>query len=188
MDSTPDQVNVSDEGPGPVDTSSLDHLGSLSSIGGGSSGAIGGSGSVNLSTFSLSQKGKVCEAKVESALNGALKNTHVQFRGPELEQNLDPSEPGLIHGAYNFNYFAPGLNLTSLAATGCGRFSSNLHIIVPIQNCNPASDPNVFRVTPTGTYFTAHIDSGYPVDLAGIAAHFFRDYIANRLFGYNHGC
>jgi hypothetical protein len=42
MDNTPDQVNVSDKGPGSTDTSSLNHLGSLGYPGGANGGGGGG--------------------------------------------------------------------------------------------------------------------------------------------------
>ena len=133
----------------------------------------------------LSQKGQVCQEKVQSAVNAAL-NTSSQFQGPELENNLDASQPGLINGAYNFNYFAPGVNLNSL--TNCGRFSSGLHIVMQTPGCNGLNDPNIFNVTPSGSYFTAHIDSASPVDLITALIHFGRDIVAPRLFHYNHGC
>ena len=58
----------------------------------------------------LSPKGQVCQEKVQGALNAAL-NTSTQFQGPELQGNNDSSQPGLINGAYNFNYFVPGVNV-----------------------------------------------------------------------------
>ncbi len=133
----------------------------------------------------LSQKGQVCQEKVQSAVNAAL-NTSSQFQGPELDNNLDASQPGLINGAYNFNYFAPGVNLNSL--TNCGRFPSGLHIVMQTPGCNGLNDPNIFNVTPSGSYFTAHIDSASPVDLITALIHFGRDIVAPRLFHYNHGC
>jgi hypothetical protein len=56
--------------------------------------------------LNLSQKGQVCQEKVQSAVNAAL-NTSATFLGPQMGGHQDdPSDPGPINGAYNFIYFA----------------------------------------------------------------------------------
>ena len=48
--------------------------------------------------LNLSQKGQVCEAKVQSAVNTALSTA---FLRPQMGGHQDdPSDPGLINGAY----------------------------------------------------------------------------------------
>jgi RHS repeat-associated protein len=136
----------------------------------------------------LSPKGQVCQEKVQGALNAAL-NTSTQFQGPELQGNNDPSQPGLINGAYNFNYFVPGVNaLAPGVMPNCGRFDSGLHVIVP-GGCNLSGDPYTkpygFNAQQNGSYITAHFDSANPFgDLVGFFSHLINDVILRR----PHGC
>jgi RHS repeat-associated protein len=136
----------------------------------------------------LSPKGQVCENKVQNAVNSAL-NTSTQFLGPELDNNSDASQPGLINGAYNFNYFAPGVNIQAPGVLpSCGRFDSGLHMIVP-GVCNPSGDPFIqpwgYNAQLNGSFFTAHIDSADPyADVASFFIHLFRDVILKS----QHGC
>jgi len=146
------------------------------------------------SQLNLSQKGQVCEAKVQSAVNTAL-NTSTLFLGPQMGgHHDDPSDPGLINGAYNFNYFAPGVQFGAggshaVPGANCGRFSgSGLHIPVNGGGCNLSGDPNSpfgFNAQQNGSYFTAHIDSANPYDdLLGFFSHLINNVILRR----PHGC
>jgi RHS repeat-associated protein len=146
------------------------------------------------SLFNLSQKGKVCEQKVQNAVNAAL-DTSSTYVGPQMGGHQDdPSDPGLINGAYNFIFFAPGVQFGAVGAhavpgANCGRFSgSGLHIPVNGGGCNPSGDPNSpfgFNAQQNGSYFTAHIDSENPFDdVAGLFGHLINNVILRR----KHGC
>ena len=127
-------------------------------------------------TLTLSPQGQDCLAKVQSAVNSAL-NTSTAFLGPQMGGHQDdPSDPGLINGAYNFNFRAPGMQFGDPGAHAvpgqnwnCGRYrGSGLHIPVPGGGCNPLGDPTFspwgFNAQQNASYFTAHIDSSNPFD------------------------
>jgi hypothetical protein len=78
-----------------------------------------------------------CQTKIANALNSNLQpNTNVMFLGPTAipPGQMDPRlGPGGRNGAYNFNYFAPGVNNPVAGSTnGSGRFpGSGLHVPLP---------------------------------------------------------
>jgi RHS repeat-associated protein len=147
-------------------------------------------------TLTLSPQGQDCLAKVQSAVNSAL-NTSTAFLGPQMGGHQDdPSDPGLINGAYNFNFRAPGVQFgdpsgpDAVPGANCGRFGgSGLHIPVPGGGCNPSHDPTYlpwgFNAQQNGSYFTAHIDSANPFDdLVGFFNHLINDVFLRS----HHGC
>lgn len=75
-----------------------------------------------------------CPAKIANALNSNLQpNTNVMSLGPTAipPAQMDPRlGSGGRNGAYNFNYFAPGVNNPVAGSTnGSGRFpGSGLHV------------------------------------------------------------
>jgi RHS repeat-associated protein len=145
--------------------------------------------------FNLSPRGQDCLTKVQSAVNAAL-NTSTTFKGPQLAKNTDPNDPGLINGAYNFDFVAPGVQFgdpsgpDAVPGANCGRFGgSGLHIPVPGGGCNPSHDPTYlpwgFNAQQNGSYFTAHIDSANPFDdLVGFFNHLINDVFLRS----HHGC
>jgi RHS repeat-associated protein len=186
----PDDGDVPDPGPGP--SSEEDDPGP--DPWGNNPGSPGGGGGLPQRQLNLSKKGQVCQEKVQGAVNAAL-NSSTTFLGPQMGGHQDdPSDPGLINGAYNFIYFAPGVQFGAggshaVPGANCGRFSgSGLHIPVNGGGCNPSGDPNSpfgFNAQQNGSYFTAHIDSANPFDdLVSFLSHLINNVILRR----PHGC
>ncbi len=187
-------TTAGDDPPITTITTTVIDLGPPAGSGGGGSTSRGDTGGSPQTQLNLSQKGQVCEAKVQSAVNTAL-NTSTTFLGPQMGGHQDdPRDPGLINGAYNFIFFAPGVQFGAggshaVPGANCGRFpGSGLHIPVNGGGCNPSGDPNSpfgFNAQQNGSYFTAHMDSANPYDdLFGFFSHLINNVILRR----PHGC
>jgi hypothetical protein len=143
-----------------------------------------------------------CAQKIEDYVNKALQNQRnsdskpsgpVIYLGPTdmhgQDGDVDPdNKPGWRNGAWNVDFFAPGMKADPEWKEGRDP-KSGLH--VPRQN-NPAHDPVTPKYGPgryngqDGYYFTAHFDSanpysGNPLDTL---KHFFGDYVLR----LPHGC
>src|SRR5262249_13047565 len=130
-------------------------------------------------------KSKECEQKIEQTLNDAL-NTTVIPLGPTQGPGVRPD--GYRNGAYNFNFFAPGVsNPLAGSVNNSGRFpGSGLHIPPPggQDPTIPNWGPGVYNGQ-EGSYITAHIDSANPLeDLVGLFKHLIGDVLLKR----PHGC
>jgi len=124
-----------------------------------------------------------CQVKVQNAVNNAL-NTNSTFLGPTSGPGMSPD--GYRNGAYNFNFFAPGvINPVAGSTNGTGRFpGSGLHIPLP-GGSDPTISPWGYNAAAGGSYFTAHFDSANPTDdLVSLLIHFFKDVLFRRA----HGC
>ena len=157
------------------------------------SGAGGGSGSnfgpprIELlsapSNAPLSPQAQACENKIQGAVNNAL-NTNSNYLGPTTGPGLSPV--GYRNGAYNFDFFAPGVtNPVAGSNGGSGRFpGSGLHIPLP-GGQDPTIMPWGYNAQAGGSYFTAHYDSANPTDdLVSLFEHIINDVILRR----PHGC
>ena len=104
---------------------------------------------------------------------------------------------GMRGGAYNFNFFAPGVAFGmppgpgSVPGATCGRFGDGLHVPVPYGPCNLSGDPTIAGWGPgmyngmPGSFLTAHIDSSNPFqDLYSFFAHLINNVILQK----KHGC
>jgi RHS repeat-associated protein len=133
-----------------------------------------------------------CQVKIANALNSNLQpNTNVMFLGPTAipPGQMDPRlGPGGRNGAYNFNYFAPGVNNPVAGSTnGSGRFpGSGLHVPLPggADPVIPNFGPGIY-IGQTGSFLTAHFDSGNPFD---DLVSFFQHIINDVLRRNPHGC
>jgi len=124
-----------------------------------------------------------CLVKVQNAVNNAL-NTSSTYLGPTSGPGLNSQ--GYRNGAYNFNFFAPGVTNPVLGSTnGSGRFpGSGLHIPLP-GGQDPTITPWGYNAQAGGSYFTAHYDSANPTDdLISFFQHIINDVILRR----PHGC
>jgi hypothetical protein len=131
----------------------------------------------------LSPQAQACENKIQGAVNSAL-NTNSNYLGPTTGPGLSPM--GYRNGAYNFNFFAPGVtNPVAGSNGGSGRFpGSGLHIPLP-GGQDPTIMPWGYNAQAGGSYFTAHYDSANPTDdLVSFFEHIINDVILRR----PHGC
>jgi hypothetical protein len=131
----------------------------------------------------LSPQAQACENKIQGAVNNAL-NTNSTYLGPTTGPGLSPM--GYRNGAYNFNFFAPGVtNPVAGSNGGSGRFpGSGLHIPLP-GGQDPTIMPWGYNAQAGGSYFTAHYDSANPTDdLVSFFEHIINDVILRR----PHGC
>jgi hypothetical protein len=115
----------------------------------------------------------------------------VIFLGPTAipSDQMDPRlGPGGRNGAYNFNYFAPGVpNPVAGSINGSGRFpGSGLHVPLPggMDPVIPNFGPGVY-MGQNGSFLTAHFDSGNPFD---DLVSFFQHIINDVLRRNPHGC
>lgn len=112
-----------------------------------------------------------------------------------VTQGMDSN--GMRGGAYNFNFFAPGVTFGmppgagSVPGATCGRFGDGLHVPVPYGPCNLSGDPTIPGWGPgvyngvQGSFLTAHIDSSNPFqDLYSFFAHLINNVILQK----KHGC
>jgi hypothetical protein len=133
-----------------------------------------------------------CQAKIANALDSNLQpNTNVIFLGPTAipsDQMDSRLGPGGRNGAYNFNYFAPGVpNPVAGSINGSGRFpGSGLHVPLPggMDPVIPNFGPGVY-MGQNGSFLTAHFDSGNPFD---DLVSFFQHIINDVLRRNPHGC
>ncbi len=135
------------------------------------------------SNVPLSPRAQACENKIQGAVNSAL-NTNSNYLGPTTGPGLSPM--GYRNGAYNFNFFAPGVtNPVAGSNGGSGRFpGSGLHIPLP-GGQDPTIMPWGYNAQAGGSYFTAHYDSANPTDdLFSFFEHIINDVILRR----PHGC
>ena len=135
------------------------------------------------SNVPLTPQAQGCQAKIQGAVNNAL-NTNSTFLGPTVGPGMDSM--GFRNGAYNFNYFAPGVvNPVAGSNGGSGRFpGSGLHIPLP-GGADPTIMPWGYNAAAGGSYFTAHFDSANPTDdLVSFFEHIINDVILRR----PHGC
>ncbi len=131
----------------------------------------------------LTPQAQGCQAKIQGAVNNAL-NTNSTFLGPTAGPGMSPM--GYRNGAYNFNYFAPGVvNPVAGSTNGSGRFpGSGLHIPLP-GGQDPTISPWGYNAAAGGSYFTAHFDTANPFDdLVSFFEHIINDVILRR----GHGC
>jgi uncharacterized protein RhaS with RHS repeats len=126
-----------------------------------------------------------CLTKVQGAVNAGL-GTQSVYEG--VTQGMDAN--GMRGGAYNFDFFAPNINIVSLVQGNCGRFSGGLHTPIPGSFwCNPSKDPTIsnwgYDPSLGGSFLTAHIDSSNPFqDLYSLLVHLINDLILQK----KHGC
>ena len=137
------------------------------------------------SNGTLTPQAQTCENKIQGAVNSAL-NTNSNYLGPTTGPGMDAM--GFRNGAYNFNYFAPGvvmINSVPGSTNGSGRFpGSGLHIPLP-GGADPTISPWGYNAAVGGSYFTAHFDTANPLDdLVSLFEHFINDVLLRR----NHGC
>jgi hypothetical protein len=135
------------------------------------------------SNVALTPQAQGCQAKIQGAVNNAL-NTNSTFLGPTAGPGMSPM--GYRNGAYNFNYFAPGVvNPVAGSTNGSGRFpGSGLHIPLP-GGQDPTISPWGYNAAAGGSYFTAHFDTANPFDdLVSFFEHIINDVILRR----GHGC
>jgi RHS repeat-associated protein len=131
----------------------------------------------------LSPQAQACENKIQGAVNSAL-NTNSTYLGPTVGPGMNSM--GYRNGAYNFNFFAPGVtNPVAGSNGGSGRFpGSGLHIPLP-GGADPTIMPWGYNAQAGGSYFTAHYDSANPTDdLVSFFQHIINDVILRR----PHGC
>jgi RHS repeat-associated protein len=131
----------------------------------------------------LSPQAQACENKIQGAVNSAL-NTNSTYLGPTVGPGMNSM--GYRNGAYNFNFFAPGVtNPVAGSNGGSGRFpGSGLHIPLP-GGADPTIMPWGYNAQAGGSYFTAHYDSANPTDdLVSFFEHIINDVILRR----PHGC
>jgi RHS repeat-associated protein len=143
----------------------------------------GGGGGTAPNNAPLSPQAQACENKIQGAVNSAL-NTNSNYLGPTTGPGLSPM--GYRNGAYNFNFFAPGVtNPVAESNGGSGRFpGSGLHIPLP-GGQDPTIMPWGYNAQAGGSYFTAHYDSANPTDdLVSFFEHIINDVILRR----PHGC
>jgi RHS repeat-associated protein len=148
-----------------------------------SGGGGGGGGSAAPNNVALTPQAQGCQAKIQGAVNNAL-NTNSTFLGPTAGPGMSPM--GYRNGAYNFNYFAPGVvNPVAGSTNGSGRFpGSGLHIPLP-GGQDPTISPWGYNAAAGGSYFTAHFDTANPFDdLVSFFEHIINDVILRR----GHGC
>ncbi|MGA9669721.1 MAG: RHS repeat-associated core domain-containing protein, partial [Terracidiphilus sp.] len=148
-----------------------------------SSSGGGGNPTAAPSNAALTPQAQGCQAKIQGAVNNAL-NTNSTFLGPTTGPGMSPM--GYRNGAYNFNYFAPGvINPVAGSNGGSGRFpGSGLHIPLP-GGQDPTITPWGYNAQAGGSYFTAHYDSANPTDdLVSFFEHIINDVILRRA----HGC
>jgi RHS repeat-associated protein len=151
-------------------------------VGGGGGG--GGSSAANNGTTPSQQQ---CLATVQGAVNSDL-GTQSNYLGPT--QGMDSN--GMRGGAYNFDFFAPGVNIQAPGVLpSCGRFGDGLHVPIPSGPCNLSGDPTIPGWGPgiyngmQGSFLTAHIDSSNPFqDLYSFFAHLINNVILQK----KHGC
>jgi hypothetical protein len=148
----------------------------------------GGSGAANNGTTPSQQQ---CLATVQGAVNSDL-GTQSNYLGPTQGMNSN----GMRGGAYNFNFFAPGVTFgppgpSAVPGAPCGRFGDGLHVPVPYGPCNLSGDPTIPGWGPgvynglQGSFLTAHIDSSNPFqDLYSFFAHLINNVILQK----KHGC
>ena len=149
----------------------------------GPTGPTGGSGGRAPSNAPLPPAAQNCQAKIQGAVNNAL-NTNSTFLGPTVGPGMNSM--GFRNGAYNFNYFAPGVvNPVAGSNGGSGRFPGfGLDIPLP-GGADPTIMPWGYNAAAGGSYFTAHFDSANPTDdLVGFFEHIINDVILRR----PHGC
>jgi RHS repeat-associated protein len=143
----------------------------------------GGGGGGAPSNAPLSPQAQACENKIQGAVNSAL-NTNSTYLGPTVGPGMNSM--GYRNGAYNFNFFGPGVtNPVAGSNGGSGRFpGSGLHIPLP-GGADPTIMPWGYNAQAGGSYFTAHYDSANPTDdLVSFFEHIINDVILRR----PHGC
>lgn len=134
-------------------------------------------------SYALSPVAQPCLVKIQTAVNNALM-TNSTFLGPTSGPGM--SVDGYRNGAYNFNYFAPGVrNPVAGSTDGGGRFpGSGLHVPLP-GGIDPTISPWGYRASAGGSFFTAHFDTANPFDdLVSLLEHFINDVVLRRA----HGC
>jgi RHS repeat-associated protein len=148
-------------------------------------------------SFLAPQVAVPCEGTVQAAVNSDL-GTQSIYLG--VTQGMDAN--GMRGGAYNFNYFAPGVTFGMPPGPGsiqdsqgntisCGRFDDGLHIPVPYWPCNLSGDPTISNWGPgvyngvSGSHLTGHIDSSNPFKNV---KSFFGHIINNVILQKKHGC
>ncbi len=158
----------------------------------GGSGGIGLAGPKTTNVPTQAQ----CLHKVQAEVNSALPAQTVYLGVPQ-----GMAANGMRGGAYNFNFFAPGIAFGSPGPHAvpsraddpnvCGRFANGLHIPVPGGGCNPSGDPTIQNWGRgvydgvAGSFLTAHIDSADPyLDVWSFLVHLFENVIAKD----KHGC
>jgi len=135
------------------------------------------------SIVALTPQAQACENKIQGAVNNAL-NTNSTYLGPTAGPGMNSM--GYRNGAYNFNFFAPGVtNPVAGSNGGSGRFpGSGLHIPLP-GGADPTIMPWGYNASAGGSYFTAHYDTANPTDdLISFFEHIINDVILRRA----HGC
>jgi hypothetical protein len=129
-------------------------------------------------------------AKVQAAVNNDL-GRQSSYLGPTVGPELDAN--GMRGGAYNFNFFAPGVffgppnSSSAVPGANCGRFSDGRLVPIPWLPCNFSRDPTIspWGAANGGSFLTAHIDTANPFqDLLS----FFEHLIVNVILQRKHGC
>jgi RHS repeat-associated protein len=146
-------------------------------------GGSGGGGRNAPNKPPLSPQAQACENKIQGAVNNAL-NISTTYLGPTSGPGMNSE--GYRNGAYNFNYFAPGVtNPVAGSTNGGGRFpGSGLHIPLP-GGKDPTIQPWGYDSSMGGSDFTAHFDTANPLD---DLVSFFEHIINDVLLRHNHGC